>query len=89
MADVIAKVKVMPVSPEVEKEALKEKLTKVVGENDAKCRGVSDEPLAFGLYTIYVMVEMEEREGGMDPIEQAMNDLEDVESAEVVELSLI
>jgi elongation factor 1-beta len=35
------------------------------------------------------MVEMEEREGGMDPIEQAMNDLEDVESAEVVELSLI
>ncbi|MBP2172131.1 elongation factor 1-beta [Methanococcus voltae] len=89
MADVIAKVKVMPVSPEVEKEALKEKLTKVVEENDAKCRGVSDEPLAFGLYTIYVMVEMEEREGGMDPIEQAMNDLEDVESAEVVELSLI
>ncbi|MBP2143021.1 elongation factor 1-beta [Methanococcus voltae] len=89
MADVIAKVKVMPVSPEVEKEALKEKLTKVVEENDAKCRGVSDEPLAFGLYTVYVMVEMEEREGGMDPIEQAMNDLEDVESAEVVELSLI
>ncbi|ABO34494.1 translation elongation factor 1B (aEF-1B) [Methanococcus maripaludis C5] len=89
MATVIAKVKVMPTSPEVEKEALKETLKELVENNDAKCRGVSDEPLAFGLYTVFVMVEMEEKEGGMDPIEEAMNALENVESAEVVELSLV
>ncbi|MBA2850195.1 elongation factor 1-beta [Methanococcus maripaludis] len=89
MATVIAKVKVMPTSPEVEKESLKESLKKLVEQNDAKCRGVTDEPLAFGLYTVYVMVEMEEKEGGMDPIEEAMNALENVESAEVVELSLV
>nr|A9A9R2.1 RecName: Full=Elongation factor 1-beta; Short=EF-1-beta; AltName: Full=aEF-1beta [Methanococcus maripaludis C6] len=89
MATVIAKVKVMPTSPEVEKEALKETLKELVEKNDAKCRGVSDEPLAFGLYTVFVMVEMEEKEGGMDPIEEAMNALENVESAEVVELSLV
>jgi len=89
MATVIAKVKVMPTSPEVDKESLKSALKELVENNDAKCRGVSDEPLAFGLYTVFVMVEMEEKEGGMDPIEEAMNALENVESAEVVELSLV
>ncbi|MBA2839816.1 elongation factor 1-beta [Methanococcus maripaludis] len=89
MATVIAKVKVMPTSPEVDKESLKATLKELVENNDAKCRGVSDEPLAFGLYTVFVMVEMEEKEGGMDPIEEAMNALENVESAEVVELSLV
>ncbi|WP_459201249.1 elongation factor 1-beta [Methanococcus sp. CF] len=89
MATVIAKVKVMPTSPEVDKESLKATLKELVENNDAKCRGVLDEPLAFGLYTVFVMVEMEEKEGGMDPIEEAMNALENVESAEVVELSLV
>lgn len=89
MATVIAKVKAMPTSPEINKETLKEALKKVVEDFGAKCRGVTDEPLAFGLYSVFVMVEMEEQEGGMEPLEEAMNALEDVESAEVVELSLV
>ncbi|WP_048059145.1 elongation factor 1-beta [Methanococcus vannielii] len=89
MATVIAKIKAMPTSPEINKETLKESLKELVEKFGAKCRGVIDEPLAFGLYSVFIMVEMEEQEGGMDPIEEAMNALDDVESAEVVELSLV
>ena len=88
MAKVLVKIKVMPVSPEVDKEALKEKVKETVEKMDTLCRGISDEPLAFGLYSINVMVEMEEKEGGTEPIENALNELEDVESAEVLEVSL-
>ena len=89
MGTVIAKIKVMPVSPEVNKEDLKEKLREVVEGTEVKCRNITDEPLAFGLYAIYVLVEMEEKEGGTEPIENALSELEEVESVEVVEVSLV
>ena len=89
MATVIAKLKVMPVSPEVDKESLKEKIKETVEKLDVKCRNVSDEPLAFGLYAVYVLVEMEEGEGGTEPIEKALIDMEEVESVDAIEVSLV
>jgi elongation factor 1-beta len=89
MGTVIAKLKVMPVSPEVDKESLKQKVKETVEKMDTICRNVSDEPLAFGLYAVYVLVEMEEREGGTEPVENALSELEDVESVEAVEVSLV
>ncbi|AEH06745.1 elongation factor 1-beta [Methanothermococcus okinawensis] len=89
MAKVMAKLKVMPVSPEVDKENLKKKVKETVEKMDTICRNISDEPLAFGLYAIYVLIEMEEREGGTEPIENAISQLDDVESVEAVEVSLV
>ncbi|ADG13302.1 elongation factor 1-beta [Methanocaldococcus infernus] len=88
MASVLVKLKIMPTSPEVNKEELKEKVKKVLEEQDVKVRGLFDEPLAFGLYTVYAVIEMEEREGGTEPIEQALSKIDDVESVETVEVSL-
>ncbi|CAB3287398.1 Elongation factor 1-beta [Methanocaldococcus lauensis] len=88
MASVLAKIKIMPKSPEVDKEQLKEKVKKVLETQDVAIRGLFDEPLAFGLYTVYVVIEMEEREGGTEPIENALAEIDDVESVETVEVSL-
>ncbi|GBF35986.1 elongation factor 1-beta [Methanofervidicoccus abyssi] len=88
MGTVIAKVKVMPVSPEVDRESLKERIKKAVENMGIKCINVLEEPLAFGLYAIYVLVEMEEKEGGTEPLEKELSGLKDVESVEVVEVSL-
>jgi len=88
MATVIAKVKVMPVSTEVDRESLKEKIKKTVENMGIKCLNIFEEPLAFGLYAIYVLVEMEEKEGGTEPLEKELSSLEDVESVDVVEVSL-
>ncbi len=88
MASVLAKIKIMPKSPEVDKEQLKEKVKKVLETQDVAIRGLFDEPLAFGLYTVYVVIEMKEREGGTEPIENALAEIDDVESVETVEVSL-
>ena len=60
MAAVLAKIKIMPTSPEVNKEELKEKIKEVLEKQDVAIRGLFDEPLAFGLYAIYTVIEMEE-----------------------------
>ncbi|WP_456471964.1 elongation factor 1-beta [Methanocaldococcus sp.] len=88
MANVLVKLKIMPKSPEVNKEELKEKVKKVLEEQNVAVRGLFDEPLAFGLYTVYAVIEMEEREGGTEPIEEALAKIDDVESVETVEVSL-
>jgi elongation factor 1-beta len=88
MATVLAKIKIMPTSPEVDKEKLKEKVKEVLEKQDVKIRGLFDEPLAFGLYVVYTVIEMEEREGGTEPIENALAEIDDVESVETVEVSL-
>ncbi|HIQ32554.1 MAG TPA: elongation factor 1-beta [Methanothermococcus okinawensis] len=88
MAKVIAKLKVMPVSPEVDRERLKERIKEAVENMGVRCLNILEEPLAFGLYAIYVLVEMEEKEGGTEPLEKELSGLEDVESVEVVEVSL-
>ncbi len=89
MGTVMAKIKVMPKSPEVNKEELKSKIKEVVENTDAICRDIVDEPLAFGLYAIYVLVEMEDKEGGTEPVENALSNLDDVESVEVESISLV
>ncbi|MBW9223029.1 elongation factor 1-beta [Methanothermococcus sp. SCGC AD-155-E23] len=88
MAKVIAKIKVMPVSPQVDRERLKERIKEAVENMGVRCLNILEEPLAFGLYAIYVLVEMEEKEGGTEPLEKELSGLEDVESVEVVEVSL-
>jgi len=88
MANVLVKLKIMPKSPEVNKEELKEKVKKVLEEQNVAVRGLFDEPLAFGLYTVYAVIKMEEREGGTEPIEEALAKIDDVESVETVEVSL-
>ena len=88
MAAVLAKIKIMPTSPEVNKEELKEKVKEVLEKQDVAIRGLFDEPLAFGLYVVYTVIEMEEREGGTEPIENALAEIDDVESVETVEVSL-
>ncbi|ACX72095.1 translation elongation factor aEF-1 beta [Methanocaldococcus vulcanius M7] len=88
MASVLAKIKIMPTSPEVDKEKLKEKVKEVLEKENVAVRGLFDEPLAFGLYAVYAVIEMEEREGGTEPIENALSEIDEVESVETVEVSL-
>ncbi|ENN96418.1 elongation factor 1-beta [Methanocaldococcus villosus KIN24-T80] len=89
MAKVLARIKIMPKSPEVDKEALKKKIEEVISKlDDVALRGIKDEPVAFGLYAIYIVIEMEEKEGGTEPIENALSEIDDVESVETVEVSL-
>jgi elongation factor 1-beta len=89
MGIVMVKLKVMPVSPEVNKDELSAKIKETVESMDIICRNIDIEPLAFGLYAVFPLIEMEEKEGGTEPVEEALANLDDVESVESVEVSLV
>ena len=82
MADVLATMKIMPESPEVDLEALKETIQNGLPE-DAEFQNITEEPIAFGLVALNTMVIVEDGEGGTDAIEAAIAELEDVASVEV------
>ena len=87
MANVIATIKIMPKSPEVDlakiEESAKEKIKAFAGEGETK---TEIEPIAFGLKAIKIIFVTDESKGSPDPVAEEINNLEDVNSAEVVDV---
>ncbi|MCX9015003.1 MAG: elongation factor 1-beta [Candidatus Methanoperedens sp.] len=85
MGEVAAKIKLMPKSMDVDLNKLKEDVTKVIPEG-AKLHGFAEEPIAFGLKALIVVVLVGDLEGGTEKVEEALSTVEGVESVSVVEL---
>jgi len=84
MGEVVNTLKVMPESVDVDLEALKASITDVIPE-DAELHEITEEPVAFGLVALNVVFIVEDGEGGTGPTEDAINNLADVASAEIVD----
>jgi elongation factor 1-beta len=85
MGEVAAKIKVMPSGMDVDLHKLKEDLTKVVPAG-ARVHGFSEEPVAFGLKALIVVVKVGDIEGGTEKVEEAFSKVIGVESVSVEEL---
>jgi elongation factor 1-beta len=84
MGSVALIIRVMPESPEVDLEKLKEEIRKrIKGLND-----MQEEPIGFGLKALKIAVVVNDTGGESDAVEQEVNDIEGVERAEIVELTL-
>lgn len=81
MGEVLATVKVMPESPEVDLEALKETITNNMPD-DAELDSIVEEPVAFGLVALIVKFIIEDGEGGTESTEQAISEIPEVASIE-------
>jgi|Deesub1362B_J571_1020462.scaffolds.fasta_scaffold00004_135 elongation factor 1-beta len=46
-----------------------------------------EEPIAFGLKALLVLVVVDEREGVLDKVEEAINSIEDISSVEVMRMT--
>ena len=78
-------IKIMPTSPEVNLEEIKEKAQVVVEEGKGrKCR-FEEEPIAFGLKAVMVFFDIDESQE-LEPIEQGLRKIENVSSAEVTDM---
>ena len=66
MSDVAAILKVMPESPEVDLDALKQTITETIDENVLE--RIEDEPIGFGLVALNVTIVVDDGEGGTEPI---------------------
>jgi elongation factor 1-beta len=82
MGKVAAQIKVMPQSPEVDLDALQERLEQSLPEG-AKIQGIERDDVAFGLVALYPTVIVPDDTGGTDAVEEAFADVDGVESVSV------
>lgn len=84
MARVIVTFKIMPDSPDVDMDALRDKVIETiklsVGETETK---VEIEPVAFGLKSLKIMYVADESKGSPDLLEKEIGDIEGVNSVEI------
>jgi elongation factor 1-beta len=85
MGEVAARIKIMPSGMDVDLNKLKEALTKVVPVG-ARVHGFSEEPVAFGLKALIVVVKVGDIEGGTEKVEEEFSKVKGVESVSVEEL---
>ena len=85
MGTALLKYKIMPTSPEVNLEEIKEKAKKVVAEGKGKNCRFEEEPIAFGLKAVMVFFEIDESQE-LDPIEENLSKIKNVNSVQVVDM---
>ena len=85
MAEVVIQFKIMPESPETDIEALQKKCEAIISKV-GEVGKVEIEPIAFGLKALHIYAIMNESKGSPDEIEKELNDLEETNSAEVVDV---
>ena len=84
MGTAIVTIKIMPESPEVDLDQVKEKLAVIIkefaGDRETK---TEIEPIAFGLKALKFIFVMDESLGSPDPVAEKAETIEGVQSAEV------
>ena len=79
------KIKIMPSSPDVNLEEIKEKAKSIIeGKSGKNCK-FEEEPIAFGLNAIIVLFAWPE-EQELEELEKELNKIENVNSVQVVDM---
>ncbi len=86
MGKILVLLKVIPRSPETDTKKLKET---IAGAISSLCRinNVETEPLAFGLSSLKITVVAEEDAATLNKIEEAIDNVEEVSSVEIINIS--
>ena len=82
------KIKIMPLSPDVNLEEIKNKAKAIVEEKGGKNREYEEEPIAFGLKAIIAFFEWPE-EKGLQEIEDAFEKIKNVNSVQIIDMRKI
>ncbi|MFH1510735.1 MAG: elongation factor 1-beta [Candidatus Woesearchaeota archaeon] len=86
MAQLVVSMKIMPESPQVKLEMVEEKVNHLVREFGGNVGKVEFEPIAFGLKAMLVIFLMDESLGSTDALEENVEKLDGVQSAEVTDV---
>jgi len=85
MGKVAARIKVMPQSPEIDLDALQERLEESLPEG-ARINGFDRDDVAFGLVALFPTVIVPDDAGGTEAVEEAFTGVDGVESVSVEEV---
>lgn len=84
MGTALVKMKIMPESPDVDLEAIKEKALEVLKPETDREVTFEEEPIAFGLKAVIAQFAIDESKQ-IDPIQESLEKIENVKSAEVTD----
>lgn len=79
------KIKIMPTSPEVNLEEIKEEAKTLIEQKDGKNCKFEEEPIAFGLKAIIAFFAWPE-EQELEKLEEALKKIKDVNSVQVIDI---
>jgi elongation factor 1-beta len=85
MGEVVATIKLMPESPEMDIAKVKTEIKSAIPEK-TELHSIEEEPIAFGLVALNVMVVVDDGEGGTEEVEENLSKIEDIASVEVVDV---
>jgi len=88
MAIVAIKLRIMPVSPETDLEKIRIELEKRVEKLEARLNSTEIEPIAFALRALIATILWPENKEP-DLLENAIRSIEDVESAEIIDVTRV
>lgn len=84
--DVVAKLRIMPESVDVNLDGIKEKLNAIV-EKYGKIHSTEINPIAFGLNSLDVAILLNDSKGGIDEIETEIRNLPGVGEVSVIDVN--
>ena len=85
MGITLIKIKIMPTSPEVNLEEIKEKAKKIIEEKKGGKSIFEEQPVAFGLNALITGFEIDETTP-LEPIEEDLRKIENVNSVNVIDM---
>ena len=86
MADIIVTLKIMPESAETNLEEIKSKAAEKIKAFGGEIGKTEIEPVAFGLKALKIYFVMDEAKGSTDPLEKQIQEINGVNSVEVVDV---
>lgn len=86
MAQVVATIKVMPESVEVDLNKLKDRVSEIL-KGKVEVGKVEEEEVAFGLKSLNFVVVADEEKGSLDPLADEISKVEGVKSAEITNVT--
>ncbi|HHQ44585.1 MAG TPA: elongation factor 1-beta [Candidatus Altiarchaeales archaeon] len=84
--NLVAVLKIMPESPETNLDFIKKSFTEIAGSL-AQVHTVKEVPIAFGLIAIELTLLMNDKQGGIEEIQEKISALEGVGEVEVLDLN--
>ena len=86
LAILVARVKILPSEPGINALKIKPVIDSILPQG-VIVRQITEEPIAFGLFTIFADIQFEDVSGALDTIEESLNKLNEISELETIAVS--